>query len=229
LIGDIHGEWQSLYKKIEHNKLKDCLMIQVGDLGAGFHGGLDRDFTKRNRWFKSRNIEFLAIRGNHDSPAYFDGHVNFSNFKLLKDYTQLKINNELWLFVGGAVSVDRKAIDSYGDPYRLEGRSWWKDEIFVLDESRAVRCDVLVTHTCPQWTGPNVKSQFVAGYFDRDVHLLHDLNEERRLVTILYDDLCRPKKAFQGHMHRSEWIKHHTHNYECDSRILDILEFAEYR
>lgn len=220
LVGDTHGEWQSLFKKIEDNKISDCIMIQVGDLGAGFNKGYERDFIKYNEFFKKKNIYFYALHGNHDNPAYFDGSINFTHFKLLKDYTELKVNDELWQFVGGAISVDRK--------YRVEGRDYWRDEKFILNKGKAVKCDVLVCHTAPTWIGPACKGGLVQPFLDKDFHLYDELIQERKNVQELFD-ICRPKKAFFGHFHRSEYNEYHGDGYTCKGRIIDILEFIEYR
>ena len=220
LCGDSHGEWKALFKKIEHNKIENCLFCLVGDIGCGFEGGHEKDFVRYNQWFKSRNIEFIGIKGNHDYPPYFSGQYNYSHFKLLPDYTVIKINGEIWQFVGGAISVDRK--------YRVEGRDYWRDEIFVLDESKAVKCDVLVTHSSPPWLGPVTKSPFVQSFADRDVHLISELVDERNKIKRLYD-ICQPKKSYAGHFHQTFSTIYSNQKYECRGKILDILEFEEYR
>lgn len=220
LTTDHHGEWGALFRKIDANKLTNCLVVHCGDQGLGFIGGGERDILKYNEWFKARNIEFIGIAGNHDHPIFFDGSINFSHFKALKNYTILKINDEIWQFVGGAISVDRK--------FRVEGRDYWRDEVFVLDESKAVKCDVLVTHSCPEWIGPASKGGFVEPFFDKDIHLKSELQDERKKISRLYD-VCQPKKAFMGHMHRSEVTEYSNQYYTCRARILDILEFYEYR
>lgn len=220
LVGDSHGEWQSLFKKIEDNKIFDCVLIQVGDLGAGFNKGHERDFVKYNEFFKKRGIDFRACRGNHDHPSYFDGGITFSNFKLMPDYTVVIFGNETWQFVGGAISVDRK--------YRVEGRDYWRDEKFVFDKDKAVKCDVLVCHSAPIWIGPACKGGFVQPFIDRDIHLYDELVKEREEIQKLFD-ICRPKKAFFGHFHRSEYNEYHGEGYTCKGRIIDILEFYEYR
>lgn len=228
LLGDVHGDWHTLFKKLEHFDVKDCLIVHVGDLGIGFHGGYERDMVKKNRWFKSRNIHFLAIRGNHDNPAYFNGSINFSHFKLLEDYTQIKINNELWQFVGGAISVDRKAYDRQGKRIRFEGKGYWKDEVFVFKPELTVKCDVLICHTAPLWLGPSEKGQHMDQYYLNDLHLKSELIEERKQIQNLLD-ICRPRQFYCGHFHRSEWNEYNGDGYTTYARILDILEITEYK
>jgi hypothetical protein len=220
LTADSHGEWQSLFKKIDHLQLENCLLIHCGDIGLGFNKGCERDIIKYNNWFKERNIEFLGVQGNHENPAYFNGSINFSHFKALKNYTILSINNEIWQFVGGAISVDRKM--------RVEGRDYWRDEVFVLDKERATKCDVLITHTGPPWIGPSEKGQHMEQYYAKDLHLREELIQERKSIQELYD-ICRPKKSFLGHFHRHENNTYHGEGYTCKAMILDILEFYEYK
>jgi hypothetical protein len=223
LCGDHHSEYGALFKKIDHNSITDCLIIMVGDGGEGFvkPDKAQVDHYKRlNEEFKKRNIEYIAIRGNHSCPQWFKGQINYSNFKLIPDYAVLEINGEIWQFVGGAVSVDRK--------YRVEGRDYWRDETFVLNEEKAVRCDVLITHTAPMWIGPPCKGGFVQPFIDKDVHLYDELIQERKLVGKLFD-ICQPKKSFHGHFHTHEVSEYSNTNYKCSATILDILEFHEYR
>ena len=147
ITGDNHGKYDVLFRFIEAYDIRDCILIHVGDGGIGFISAekQQRQFEHYNDRFKSRGIEYLSIRGNHDDPAYFDGSVNLSHFKLLPDYHTQIINDEKFLFVGGAISIDRKI--------RKEGFSYWKDEPFVLDKSKIEECDVLITHSAPIWLG----------------------------------------------------------------------------
>jgi len=72
------------------------------------------------------------------------------NFKLVPDYTRLEINGQSWLFVGGAVSINR--ID------REEGKTWWPNEDMVLREDLAIPSDVLVTHAGPSLANPTTNA-----------------------------------------------------------------------
>jgi len=222
LVGDTHGEVDALFRKIKANKLKDCLLIHLGDGGEGFYkpeSKQKRIYENLNRQFAERNIEYFSIRGNHADPAQFLGQINYDNFKLIPDYTVIKINGETWQFIGGAISVDRK--------FRVEGRDYWRNEPFVLHEKKAVECDVLITHTSPTWIGPNEKGRFVSDFYERDPHLRDELIKERKQMNELFN-ICRPKKAFFGHFHTSETVHYSNQKYCCLGRILDILEMVEY-
>jgi hypothetical protein len=227
LVGDTHGEYAALFRKIDHLKIRNSLLVSVGDNGLGFPGYNENYVLKINKEFKKRGIECLMIRGNHDRPDMFLGQNIHSNFKLIPDYTVMKINGETWQFVGGAISVDRKSLEYNGTPTRIEGKSYWSDEPFVLHEKKAVECDVLITHTSPTWIGPNEKGAFVRSFYERDPHLRDELIKERKQMNELFN-ICRPKKAFFGHFHTSETVHYSNQKYCCLGRILDILEMVEY-
>lgn len=77
----------------------------------------------------NKDVQVYAIRGNHDNPDFWNKKTKLGkavskvdkNFHFLNDGF-IEINNELWLTIGGAVSVDRFTAD------RIEGISWWAGE-----------------------------------------------------------------------------------------------------
>lgn len=219
VLGDLHNLWRNLFVKLDKFKISNCYIICVGDLEAGFPGSSLEDYKKYNIFFKEMGIEFLSCRGNHENPAFFDGSVDLSNFVLLPDYSVLYHGVEIWQLVGGAISIDR-----FDPRIRKENVTYWKNEVFVLDESKAMKCDVLVTHTSPNWLGPGLVGPFVEGCMQADPSLRPELIEERSKVDKLLD-ICKPNKLYAGHFHRSEV---NTRN-GCRGRILDILEITEHK
>lgn len=223
LIGDVHGYFSALLDIVEKHDLRDCYLICVGDLGIGFKYGSEGELAgmiQLNKEFEKRNLEFLSIRGNHDDPWYWGigkngWTVNYSHFKLLHDYTTLDINGEKWLFVGGGISIDRSV--------RRPGYSYWENEVFVLDESKIVECDVLVTHSGPNWIGPYDKTG-IENWCKRDAPLWDDCKKERADHNRLYE-LAKPKYAYLGHFHRFEAVECNG----CYTTILDELQLAEYK
>lgn len=217
ILGDNHGKYDALFNKIKSNNISDCVLIHVGDGGEGFlsHEKQMRQFEHLNDFFKKHNIEYLSIRGNHSDPAYFDGSINLSNFKLLPDYTTLTLNDKKFLFVGGAVSIDRRI--------RKEGISYWSDEKFVLDTSKIARCDVLITHSAPSWNGPCDKFDII-GWCEKDPTLWDECLQERKEHDILIK-LTGARKHYCGHFHTFSSVDHDG----CYSYILDELELIEHR
>jgi predicted phosphodiesterase len=211
IIGDSHGEWDTLFRKLDHLEIDNCDLLHVGDVGIGFKapGKQNREIELINNSFKKRNIKFLAVRGNHDDPSYFDGQINYSNFELLPDYTYREFNGEKFLFVGGAVSIDRIK--------RVPNMSWWKDEEFTLKPDLIKKVDVLITHSAPSWSGPFDKSG-IASWCVKDSTLWDECVAERYAHDKLIVE-CSPKKHYCGHFHLSSNVK----VGDCVSQILDIL------
>ena len=218
IVGDIHGKWDALFKEIDSFDMCDCTLICVGDLGIGFkdsHAKEIRALQFANDFFVARDIQFLSIRGNHDNPAYFNGEIQtFSNLRLVPDYHIETINDKKFLFVGGAISIDRKL--------RKLGFSYWSDEAFKLDHSKIQRCDVLITHSAPTWNGPIEKSGIMSNYCQKDETLWDECLEERKQHDILIE-LTKPKRHYCGHFHTDSLVEFDG----CISRILDELEITQ--
>ena len=238
LLGDIHGQFKKIKNIIEQKQIGNSeeitYIIQVGDFGIGFDDRNDIDsIISLNEFFKSRNIILLAIRGNHDDPKYFNGDHIYTNLKLLKDYTVMEIEGNKYLFVGGAVSIDRnlrlssmQEYASYGEVKKL----YWFDEPFYLDKekiSNIENIDVVITHTAPEWCYPDNRQgfgDFVESFSYQDSNLLSDLKNERDLVTEMFrllKDKSLVKLHYYGHFHSSE-ITLNGMTFHC---LLNIDEF----
>jgi UDP-2,3-diacylglucosamine pyrophosphatase LpxH len=217
LVGDHHGQWDRLFEKINYYKINNCVLIHVGDGGEGFKIKKKqlREFDLLNNLFKKHNIRYWSIRGNHSDPFYFNGNIKLSNFELLDDYTVRELNGEKFLFVGGAVSIDRL--------YRREGLSYWRDETFVLDESKIQECDVLITHSAPSWVGPFDK-QGISSWCEKDPTLWDECLTERKDHDTLLK-LSKPKRSYHGHFHLYSQVEHNG----TVATILDELQIIEHR
>lgn len=240
VIGDVHGNWNSMIRLIEQKDIKDCTMVQLGDFGVGFISERqDRaNVQALNDRLAKLNIMMYVIRGNHDNPAYFDGSWEFSNLKLVKDYTVITVDGDDILLVGGAVSIDRKPRlkdMTEAAKYNIDKESYWYDENFVLDKKRAHEikgCRYVITHTSPDFCWPDNKNGFgpLVEHFILlgDTKLRDDLPLERRNLTKLYNILKENnviEKWFYGHFHRTELtVKDGT-----DFHLLDINEIHEVR
>jgi hypothetical protein len=138
-----------------------------------------------------------------------------SHFELIPDYTYKTINDQKFLFVGGAISVDRM--------YRKEGISYWKDEVFVLDESKIEECDVLINHSAPNWIGP-VDKQNIASFCEKDPTLWDECVAERLAHNRLFE-LAKPKYSYHGHFHVND-----TRVVDgCKAMIIEELGIVEHR
>lgn len=222
-IGDTHGNHAHIKWVIRHRKIENQELIHVGDFGVGFVSEETemKILTEFNEFLKGKGNILHVFRGNHDDPVYFKGQHLFSNLKLHKDYTVLDIENKKILGIGGAVSIDRV-------PRRLETRSHWEDELFVLNEEflKEVRdIDILVTHTTPSYIPPiNVPGNWpmIVKHFARnDEDLCGDLTHERNLLDIAFDTLTANNNIthhFYGHFHQDIT----TPRYGCVHMCLNI-------
>lgn len=222
IIGDIHGKWNQLINLIENKYIENSTLIQVGDFGVGF---IDKQSELKrlqefNKKLKNFNNVLYVIRGNHDNPAYFNGNYEFSNLKLLKDYSTIEINGLKIALIGGAISIDRmqrilemKNFSFYNPNYEI----YWPDERFILDKNLAntiKNCTYIITHTAPDFCWPNNKfgfSPLVEHFAKNDKNLKKDLTKERNDMTKLYNILREKnniKKWFYGHFHASKLTVH---------------------
>lgn len=251
-LGDIHGNFNLINQYVKQYGLKDCIIIQVGDFGVGF-APLEKERRTLgyvNPILEKNNIMLYAIRGNHDFKPYFDNDpFGFSNIKLLPDYTVLNLELDVLgltetrniLFIGGAVSVDRKMRmtqkQRMGDHEVRQGQSWWEDEKFVLENDKLVGLrdiDIVVTHTAPDYCPIDNSTGF--GFFvenmikdTRDTELKTDLIFERKQLTDAFHTLRLNDNNithhYYGHFHRSDTIN----MYGVKHRLLGIGELWEER
>ena len=214
-LGDHHGAWSQLLDIIDTKKISNCYLISVGDSGIGFTNrkNQERINEQLNKEFKDNNIVFMAIRGNHDDPAYFSGpeRVQLSNFKLLEDYTVIEYGGKKIQLIGGATSIDRTG--------RKEGTSYWEGEVVNFKKDNCEEVDILVTHTAPSWCFPQQFNEMVYGWALEDAYLIGDLSNERAIMDEICK-LCKPKLHLYGHFH-SSWTEEIN---GCKHKLLDINE-----
>jgi len=233
-IGDIHGEFKTLIFLLKRFQITDSILVQVGDFGVGFTS-LEYDLetlSYLNKKLCEFNCIMYAMRGNHDDPRFFSGAYQhtFSNLSLLPDYTVLDIEDRKFLFVGGAISVDRiPRIERNKTHKRL---SYWKDEGFVLDRDilqNLSGIDVVVTHNAPNWCEPitvEMFTPFVEEMIVSDPVLRDDVIQERNDISEMFNILnANPlnniKLHVYGHFHKP--IK--TIHNGCVHHLLNINEF----
>lgn len=244
LLGDIHCNFSVIAIWIKENQITNTIIVQVGDFGIGFANS-QADVIQQldNLLIETRNILYV-IRGNHDNPSCFTGNSNvivsiynrlgevdctdlqhtIRNLKathLLPDYTVLDINDEKWLFIGGAISIDRKA--------RVLGTSYWMDEVFVYDEAKVsslTGIDRVVTHSSPDFCPPVKLTPIVYSFAKHDNLLISELLRERKLFSEMFATLQINNKLkgwYFGHFHQ------HSHIYHGATEFigLDIDEFKQ--
>lgn len=235
--GDIHGDFKALvYKCCVQYGMTDTLIIVAGDCGFGFHrpGYYEDLYIQLSTRLAKSNNWLVFVRGNHDNPAYFDGHqVNYKRWKAVPDYSVLKACGHTILCVGGAISVDRawRRYENYietGDG-KLTPFVYWPDEKPVYNQerleaiSKAYTIDTVITHTAPSFCELTTK-QGIQDWVAKDVDLLQDIKAERKVM----DDIHAYLKAhshpldywFYGHFHESWFSEIENVKYN----MLDCLE-----
>lgn len=214
IVGDIHGNFSFLTSLLENDDIKN--IIQLGDFGIGFYTNDIEKLLEMNERASSLKKNIYVIRGNHDNPSYFKGNHYYSNLKLLKDYEYLNIEGYNILFIGGAISVDRRI--------RSFEKDWWFNEKFYLDINKIENLtpDIVITHTAPNNAPPETWSDIVYEWNKRDVSLYQELKDERYAVLKIYNELDKSKLMywFYGHFHKSIKIKIDNIDFVC----LDVKE-----
>ncbi len=237
-LGDVHREVKTMLYEIKRMQITDSVIIQVGDFGMGFasHEFDLKTLKHINETLKEGNNYMYIIRGNHDDPDFFNGQYAYSNLQLLKDYTQLNILGREFLFIGGAISIDRlSSIDKYETKKKYGSTSvrpmYWEKEQIVMDLPKLEtfrNIDVLVTHTCPTWCNP-MQNGFYPFLVDEaifeDPELSVLLPEERANMDIIFNTLKRNDNPLSlhvyGHFHHSAVTEH----WGCKHHLVDINEF----
>lgn len=222
LLGDHHcPDHDILIKVLAKRGLQDCRVIHVGDGEEGYPASWNEKTARQlNADLAKLGIEYFSIRGNHANPHVFDGSIDLPNFRLLPDYTRLEIDGENWLFVGGAISIDRLN--------RISNETWWPEEPMTLRENLAGKADVLVTHTGPSWATPPVSNFLLECiYYEEQIGrdtLPDELREEAARHDRLYE-LVKPRHWYFGHFHHS--AAHHID--ACAIRQLSMAELTRHQ
>lgn len=108
----------------------------------------------------------------------------------------------VYLFVGGALSIDKKYSGL------TEGFDYWDDEKFIYDEEKiknAIGVNVVLTHTAPNFADPLINNDFAKKCIEGNPILEHQMIQERELVTNLYDKLSENNFI-------KLWVYAHFHN-----------------
>ena len=204
--------------------------------------------VKRNaKRMNDANNWIVFIRGNHDTPAYFDGKsFKYKRFIAIPDYSVINAGNHSILCVGGAISVDRtyrleawskehQERQRYGNTEDVDDFSpsyYWKDEsptyndealTLILSEQKV---DIVITHTSPSFC-ELLSKEGLDKWTGTDKTLLSDIQQEREVMNRLYETLTK------NQLHVTHWCYGHFHQSWHSSingtlfKMLDIMEFYE--
>lgn len=234
IFGDIHGEITEILRYIKKYKLTNTCFISCGDFGVNL---ATTKYKKTLKYYSNilKSNYIYVTRGNHDDPSYFT-NLEIGNFLFIEDYTTIIINNINFLFIGGAISIDRKSNPLFynssntgGYKGRKLNYDYWLDENVKYKPELLLNkdnIDVVITHSAPNFCYPYGKEN-ISDWLHYDLELKHDIDIERSILTNIYHDLNKHKIKYwyYGHFHKS----HITKYEETIFTLLNINEFIEFK
>lgn len=220
ITGDTHGllDLESLKKYCKMHKTENQYIVILGDCGVCFHGGYKDEMVKDE-------LERLPSKG----VLWIDG--NHENFDILKGYdvkewkggkVQYISNKIIHLMRGQVYEIDKKRVFTFGGGlsidkmYRLEGRSWWKEEMPSKEEYEegiknlervGNRVDYIFTHTAPR----EICKKLVKNIYPGEEELQNYLQKISERVEF--------KKWYYGHWHFDRIIGKYEGMYDLVKRI----------
>ena len=231
ITGDCHGTIdRNKLKKIRHNKklCKDDVLIIAGDWGGIWDVNKSgKSELLELKWYDRFPCTVLVVDGNHDNHIRLNKLPEITKFEnivgiISNNIYHLKrgniyiINNKKFFIFGGAESIDKK--------YRIEGISWWKEEIYSqaqLDnafenlDKYNWQVDYVVTHTAPP-RFIHAIGKFDAYYKDPTVALLKEIESK-----LIYDFW------FFGHFHVDVYNKYQKFFALYNTVIENIEEYLK--
>lgn len=245
VLGDLHGEINTLKRAITDNNLSNCNIIVAGDIGLGFstRSYHINEYGVLNKFLFNQDIHLYMLRGNHDDPSYFnrkpiEDEFFLSNVKVVPDYTLLSINEHNILLVGGATSIDRmyrinsdmtriKHFLAFYPKMTLEyvksviQPSYWENEQPFLntDAIDEITEDGFRITNIVTHTAPTfaypLTKNGIMNWLKYDSNLSFDIDKERGIMDAIYQYLID-----KGHK-ITEWSYGHFH-YHYQEIINDV-------
>ena len=231
ITGDTHGDFtrfktEIFYEQAELTK-EDCVII-TGDFGGIWDGSANERYWLD--WLEQKPFTILFVSGNHENfdllaeyPIEDWGggkvqRIRPSVIHLMRGQIY-SIQGKKFFTMGGASSHDidggilepddpqfkrrRRILDHSGALYRVNHRSWWKEELPSEGEYQTARTnldradwavDYIITHCC----STSVQNELSGGLYKADT--LTDFLEE---VT----RRCQFRHHFFGHYHMNRVIR----------------------
>lgn len=205
ITGDTHGEYDEFLNRVNQYQIsKDDIVIVCGDFGFVWDTPYHRYYLAK---LTAEPFTIAFVDGNHEDfdllytypvTTWNGGKVHkiSDNIYHLMRGQCFVIEGKSFFVMGGAYSIDKAM--------RVEGRSWWKQELpnnieYKIAEETLKSCDYKVdyvlTHTVPQsvirYLGcvPDMNDAELTGYFEW-----------------LYGEL-KFQKWFAGHFHVNRLVR----------------------
>ena len=177
---------------------KNDYVIICGDFGGVWDGSNEEKYWIK--WLKSKNFTTLFIDGNHEN---FDMLFNLPTVEFGGSIVH-KVDDGIYhLIRGEAYSIDGKKFfvfggaSSHDKEYRIEGKSWWAEEMPNAEEytnaennvqKNNFRFDYVITHSAPT----SIQMEFAPTY---------EVNELTEFLEKIKNSIVF-KKWFFGHYHK---------------------------
>lgn len=214
ILGDTHANFGDLNRLLCKHVYPDVCII-TGDFGWWPHYHDQFGFISKKKKFdqygiKNKHTKIFWCDGNHENHDSLTEMVKekghdpievMPNVFYCPRGSVVTINNENFLFFGGAASIDKH--------WRTPGQSWWPGENIQysdLDALPDMKIDVVISHTKP-----------------KEIELLHnkkfffkDSNEEA--LQIIFDQYY-PNFWYFGHFHTFERNYYKGCRWTCLSHI----------
>lgn len=208
--GDCHGDFDFLEEFCRSNStsIADVLII-LGDAGILYYGAHSQRECLLKQYITNKPITLFCIRGNHeDRPenrkemikekrfgnyVYYD--ANYPNILYAIDGLEYKINNQSYLALGGAYSVDKHYRIAYNWKWNPNEQLSSIEMDTIEEQIEGKNFDYILSHTCPYSWQPTYL--FIQGIDQNSI----DHTMEYWLEDIFKE--CKWREWWFGHYHEN--------------------------
>ena len=192
----------SSYKSRGNGKYDRSVIFVSGGFGFGTKDDsfFQEILEKVNELCKGNGSHVMFVRGSSDDPSYFTEHkFDFSNVKLLEDYSVVKLNGFDCLCVGGSIPIDRKwrmeQKERLGRALYFENCNTKLDKELISETLEKNNVTCVITSDAPTFVSPYTDSSNDSKWVENDKSIIRDITEQRMVMDAIYGEmLCLNKK-----------------------------------
>lgn len=227
LTGDMHGEIinpdkSDRFKKYLKEFDKNSIIIVLGDFGFK-PSKIDID-CKLNYITKDLGIKILFVDGNHEffneinklpEIDMFEGKVGVfgNNIFHLKRGEVYNINNQKFMSIGGATSIDSRTL---GHDWFLEENLSNKDKDKIIFNLKNNHPDIILSHTCPSFINKRFMNFGKKYYNDSTANFMDS-------IMNWHIDYKKLKEWHFAHFHEDKDFIFENINFKCHYTNLFLL------
>ena len=204
LSAPIHYSQVKAYRPRGNGRYNNSVIIFTGGSGFGTknEGFFEDILGKLNEALSKNNANALFVRGAMDDPSFFNEHkLDFSNIKLVEDYSLIKFKGFNILCIGGGVSIDRQWKLEQGKRlgktmyFTKEKSTFNKEELDNILKEYNVAC--VVTSEAPTFVPPDMESIKASKWTVSDKNLMKDVISQRLIMDSIYNEfILNDKKPY---------------------------------